>query len=162
MALFEEHIKQAKKNLDFLKSTSNNNVSDFWDWKVTICFYTAVHLVNAHISSKMNHHYRSHDDVNKVLNPFNRTSIAIIPENYFTAYIKLSNLSRRSRYLVSDDMGVRDIKGFFTSEKHFAKAVRNFDILMTYFVESYILNFDKTILNCDRIKNDTLNYFENK
>lgn len=160
MASFDEHIKQVKSNLQFLELTSTNHPDTFWDWKVTICFYTVVHLANAHISKKMNHHYRSHEEVNNVLNPYNKVSVCSIPEQFYKAYIKLSNLSRRSRYLVSDDMSIREEKGFFTSEKHFAKAIRNLDILLDFFGQEYKIELTKYKIICNRCKDENFKKLE--
>jgi hypothetical protein len=50
VALFEENIAQAKSNLNFLE-TVNQKIGNYYDWQVTICFYTAGHLVNAHLTT---------------------------------------------------------------------------------------------------------------
>ena len=46
MAFFDEHVAQAKSNLQFLE-TVNQAIRNYYDWQVTICFYTAVHLAEA-------------------------------------------------------------------------------------------------------------------
>jgi len=58
LAQFDEHIQQANHNLQFL-SFANQAGSAYYDWQVTICFYTALHLVNAHLSL-FNMQYRKH------------------------------------------------------------------------------------------------------
>ncbi|MEN9447854.1 MAG: hypothetical protein RJA25_1144 [Bacteroidota bacterium] len=37
MALYSEHLAQAKSNLKFLEKINKDNLA-FWDWKVTVCF----------------------------------------------------------------------------------------------------------------------------
>lgn len=111
MATFDEHIQQAKRNLSFLHKV-NTGIGQCWDWQVTISFYTAVHLVNAHIASRSNHHYRSHELVNNAINPYSLTSLSKLPEEEYLAYIKLQNLSRRARYLCHDDPKNRSEGGF--------------------------------------------------
>jgi hypothetical protein len=158
LASFEDHINQAKKNLIFL-SEVNSKINSQWDWQVTICFYVAVHLVNTHVASTSNNHYRSHEQVNNVLSPYNSLSISRLPEPIYLAYIKLQNLSRRSRYLCSDRPSEHDNKVFHTSEKYFAKALRELNTIITYFDKHYSLGMSKVNINCPRVKDDNLEYF---
>ena len=69
MANFADHIAQAQKNLQFLQEISGKLSTQYWDWNVTVCYYVAVHLVNSHIASTTNQHYRKHEEVSKALNP---------------------------------------------------------------------------------------------
>ena len=60
MADFDSHVLQAKRNLEFIGSiTSTEN----FEWQVTISFYVAVHLINAHLARSSNLHYRTHNQV---------------------------------------------------------------------------------------------------
>ncbi len=158
MASFEQHINQARANFAFLKEV-NAKITAQWDWQVTICFYSAVHLINAHIVCKSNQHYRSHEQVNNAISPFTHISLCKLSENIFLAYMKLQNLSRRSRYLCSDNPREFDVRAFHTSEKHFAKAIRELNILLEYFDKEYSLGFTQIAINCPRIKEDTLQFF---
>lgn len=136
MANFEDHIKQANRNLIFL-STIKDSISDSLDWQVTVSFYVAVHLVNAHIAKKMNLHYRSHSDVISALNFANQLSPAKLGEKEYLAYIKLRNLSRMSRYLCSDYPNASDEVACFVKEKHVQKAFKSLACLMSYMEQSY-------------------------
>lgn len=147
MASFDEHIIQAKSNLRFLHSV-NDKVDNHWDWQVTITFYIAVHLINAHIARKSNQHYRSHELVNNSINPFNPTSITKLTEELYASYMKLQNLSRRSRYLCHDDPKNRDKGAFLTYDKHFSKAITHLDKLLHFISNEYSISFDTTSLNC--------------
>ena len=75
-----------------------------FDWQVTICFYTAVHLINCHLAN-FGLQYRKHKDVKDALNPYT-ISPAKLPEDEYSAYISLQSLSRRSRYLVNENCKV--------------------------------------------------------
>ncbi|RAJ10502.1 hypothetical protein LX64_00105 [Chitinophaga skermanii] len=161
MATFLEHIHQAKQNIQFL-SDVNARINSQWDWQVTVSFYVAVHLVNAHIVQKSDNHYRSHEQVNNVLNPYNILSVSKLPEAIYLAYVKLQNLSRRARYLCSDNPDERTASAFHTSEKYFAKAVRELDKVISYFDQLYNLALAKIDLNCLRLKEDNLNFFTYK
>jgi hypothetical protein len=156
MASIEEHTYQVKRNLDFVGVIDN---SGYWDWQVTVCFYTAVHLVNAHLS-KFDLHYQTHSDVRSALNPYVLSSVTKVPEDIYTACENLSRLSRRSRYLISDKPNNDPRKGHLTYDKHFAKAIRHLDKLITYFDCKYSLAIEPRKVVCQEIKsNELLQYF---
>jgi hypothetical protein len=159
LASFTEHIKQAQANIDFLCSI-NKHSNSHWDWQTTVCFYVGVHLINAHIAQVVNQHYRSHEQVDQAINPYNQLSLCRLSEDVYKSYRKLQMLSRRSRYLISDAENNYETKAFFTSDKHFAKAVRELDKLIHFVKDKYSIPFSKKCIDCDRIKSDALNYFE--
>ncbi|MBI1782287.1 MAG: HEPN domain-containing protein [Sphingobacteriales bacterium] len=158
MATFDEHIQQAKRNFDFL-CLVNQKVNDHFDWQVTVCFYTALHLVNAHLS-KHNLQYRKHHDVNYALNPDVQLSVSKLPEEEYDSYIALQRLSRRSRYLVNEkDNNISSTQAFFTYDKHLAKAIRNLDKLIRYFDKKYTLEFNAKNFSCIELtKKDNLKF----
>jgi hypothetical protein len=160
LASFEEHIQQAKSNLAFLGAI-NQKVNNYFDWQVTVCFYTALHLVNAHLS-KHQLQYRKHYDVNYALNPDVRISISKLPEDEYDAYIALQRLSRRSRYLVNEkDDQLSSEKAFLTFDKHLCKAIRHLDRLLIFFSKKYALDFSSTSFNCIGLsQKERLNHFK--
>lgn len=160
VALFDEHIAQAKSNLKFLE-TVNQNVKNYFDWQVTVCFYTALHLVNAHLT-KHSLQYRQHKDVNHALNPEVLTSISKLPLPEYEAYIGLQRLSRRSRYLVNEkDGNLRSDNGFFTYDVHLGRAIRNLDKLIIYFDKKYSLSIPSISFSCSEVsKTDSLKHIE--
>lgn len=124
MANFTEHITQAKSNLGILSHT-NKTKNESWDWQVTMCFYTAVHLVNGHIANKQNLHYRSHKQVKNALSPYKDINIGTeLTEDLYKSYVKLQNLSRRSRYLCLDSEEVgNDEICHLTYDKHLKRSI---------------------------------------
>jgi hypothetical protein len=151
LATAQEHINQANCNIIFLQNI-NLNINDCIDWQVAVSFYTALHLVNAHISS-FNLQYRRHTDVKDVLNPFNLTSLMKLPENEYTAYMSLQSLSRRARYLVNEkDGNLSTNTAFLTYEKHLAKALKHLDVLMQYFTSRYNYGLPTIAVNCSELK----------
>ncbi len=151
MAIFGEHISQAESNLEFLQ-TINQNVKNYYDWQVTVCFYTAVHLVNAHLT-KHSLQYRQHKDVNYALNPEVALSVSKLPHEEYEAYIGLQRLSRRSRYLVNEkDKKLTQQNAYFTYEVHLGRAIRNLDKLMCYFNSKYGLNLPTIIFTCSELR----------
>lgn len=156
MAKPHEHIEQVKKNLAFLEFV-NNNTANHFDWQVTIAFYTAVHLVNAHLSY-FGLQYLTHNDTKRQLNPLIDISLGKIPAEPYQAYIGLGNLSRRSRYLVN----IKDPKSnvAMTYEKHLSKAIRNLDTLLFFFTDKYKWDIPTVVLKSTEVSNDQLKYLK--
>ena len=141
MPSFSDHNKQANSNIGFVNFLQKSNC-DYFDWKVTAAFYTAVHIVNAHLHSAVDEHYQRHSKVELALNPENELSPAKISMDAFIAYKKLHNLSRRSRYLIHEDEKSRDVEGMhYISEKHFSKAKNRLTEIMQYFEEKYNIKY---------------------
>ncbi len=140
MSYFSGYLNQAKHNIKFLESIQNQ--PNIWDWKVTISFYTALHLINAHIEWQEERHYLSHTKVDAVINPYGN-SIAKLPENYYLSYQKLYNLSRRSRYLVSEKTNIRnteiEIIAHKTHDIHFQKTLIHLDLIIEFMIKKYNL-----------------------
>ncbi|NOS85215.1 MAG: hypothetical protein HOP31_08760 [Ignavibacteria bacterium] len=135
MADFTEHVNQSNHNLLFLEKI--NGFDNCYDWQVTTAFYIAVHFVNAHIASQINHHYRSHVDVDNCLNPFNGNSKCKLSEEVYLSYKKLLMLSKRSRYLCNDKIKTTETRAFFTYDKHLLKAIKNLDNLIHFLNQKY-------------------------
>ena len=156
MPTFQEHIEQAKSNFDCLSDFNQNMNYNFWDWQVTISFYTALHLTNAHIFQKTGNSYTTHTQADAAINFANSLSLAKLPEDEYLAYTKLQMLSRRARYLMGEKRQIS-----FTNEKHFVKAITYLDKLISYFDAQYKLNFPKKKMSCDRFVK-TYNYIQQK
>lgn len=157
MANFAEHISQAKRNLLFLESI-NKQSNNFWDWQVTTCFYTSVHLINAHIAN-FDLHYRSHEQVNEAINPFGISPCKLDEETYLS-YLKLQHLSRRSRYLIHDDPKNKSKYEHITYDKHFKKAVYHLDKILQFIVDEYSISFSSIKITCAELKGrKDLKYF---
>jgi len=156
MADFQAHIKQAKKNLKTLSEVSQK-VDDTWDWQVTVSYYVAVHLMNARLADKLNLHYKTHKDVKIAL--YNSNLPCKVPDDIYTAYVSLENLSRRARYLCHEDASLSNETGFYTFDRHLKKALAKLDILLNYFIKEYNLTFEKSGINCLDIKSQIMNNF---
>ena len=138
MPQFEEHIHQAKRNLSFLREITA--INDSYDWQVTVCFYTALHLINAHLS-KSGLQYRKHSEVDLAINPKNLLSLTRLPDDEYVAYSSLYKLSRRSRYLVNlKDGQIGAEAASLTHDRHLSKALKHLDLLLEYFNKLYNLN----------------------
>lgn len=160
MPLFEEHIKQASNNLRFLEFV-NRSGNTFCDWQVTVCFYTAIHLVNAHLSL-YNMQYRKHVDVKDALNLKNQQSVQrgiALPQNEYLAYTKLQSLSRRSRYLVNEkDNNLSSTTAFLTYDIHLKRALIHLSTLFVFFSDKYKLNIPLIEISCNGINKGELGF----
>lgn len=153
MADFSAHVVQAKSNLDFLESL--NAIPGKWDWKVTVSFYVAVHLMNAHLAIKMNKHYRSHHEVETAISPYCSIPTARINASVFPVYMALKNLSRRSRYLCAED-GRNPQVGVLTEDRHLKKALGYLDVLLLWFSSEYTSeSFSQKAIKCPLLTQDT-------
>jgi hypothetical protein len=159
---FDEHIQQAKHNLQFLELVNQSGTA-FCDWQVTICFYTAVHLVNAHLSL-LNMQYRKHVDVKDALNPKNQYSVgtgAALPENEYLAYTKLQSLSRRSRYLVNEkDGNLAAQQAFLTYDVHLNKSLKHLNSIIKYFTGKYNFTTPVIKISCAGINKGDLSFVD--
>lgn len=162
MGTYAEHIEQSKKNFTFL-STINDKIGECWDWQVTVCFYTALHLLNAHIVKKSGYNYISHSQVDKIINPFNDDSVSKISEDLYKSYTKLFQLSRRSRYLLNDTFvstPERDdiLKAMFTHSRHLRKAIHHLDNIISFINKEYGEDFPKVDIKCVDLNGLTFKY----
>lgn len=155
MASFHDHIAQANRNLDFLEQ-SNKSITTFWDWQVTAAFYVGVHLINAHLVQKSGLSFRSHQQVDEAINPFNQLSVTRLSETNYLAYDKLQGLARRARYLCNEDRGNKATMVHFTYDKHFARAVRNLDMLIGFMEKEYGVTLRKISVKCIELKKGSL------
>jgi hypothetical protein len=49
---------------------------------------------------------------------------------------------------VNDDFRNKDVKGFFTYDKHYAKAIKNLNIILEYCNKTYKIEFEKIKIKC--------------
>lgn len=151
MGTFKEHIQQSQNNIRFLSKISTS-IENCWDWQVTVCFYSALHLINAHIVDKTKANYISHSKVDEIINPFNQMSIAKLDEEIYTSYIKLFQLSRRSRYLLGENYNKHALSNTFsacaTYSKHLKKAIHHLEIIINFIKTDYKESFSKADIKC--------------
>lgn len=150
MPAFNDHIEQANENLGFLDYINQNCGNSFVDWRVTISFYTAVHIINAHLA-KIDLQYRTHVDVLKQINPKIQLNVAAVGEDIYLAYRKLMDLSRRSRYLVNEK-SPGSTTAAKTYDKHVDKAARHLEVMLKFAKDK----LDEDMLKAS-IKSDGLN-----
>lgn len=97
-------------------------------------------------------HYRAHNEVKNAL--FTDSSPSKIPEEIYLAYAKLEGLSRRARYLISENPNNYNQNAFFTYDIHFAKAVKNIDKIIHYFTHLCQLKLGTPSVKCPELNNN--------
>ncbi|MFT5915080.1 MAG: hypothetical protein ACJAWV_004383 [Flammeovirgaceae bacterium] len=117
-------------------------------------------MANAHLARKANLHYRTHADVDNALNFAQTMSICRFSERNYLAYRKLQNLSRRSRYLVNDNLNDGSSEVKFTHSIHLSKALSHLNTLMKFIEEEYAITFDITEIKCLELNNKDLKFFK--
>ena len=157
MASFKEHIAQANHNLAFL-AQANQSTPSFWDWQVTAAFYVGVHLINAHLIQKSGMSFRSHQQVDEAINPFSNLVATRLSETDYLAYDKLQGLARRARYLYNEDRSNKAATAHFTYDKHFARAMRNLDILIGFTEKEYGVRLSRVSIKCIELKKGSLHH----
>ena len=122
------------------------------DWQVTTCFYTALHLINAHLAN-FGMQYKTHHDVDDAINPEHRLSPSKIGEETYKAYKMLYNLSRRSRYLVmvTNNRVVDTGKAELTHSKHQARALRHLNTVLEFYCQQYRTQISAVKIRCEEL-----------
>lgn len=146
MADFSSHLAQVHSNIDFLTKI-NLNCNNHIDWQVTTCFYIGVHLINAFLANEANLHFSSHERVKDAISPNSQIPKTRLDDNTYLAYVKLRNLSRRSRYLCNDERPDKDTEqAFKTYEKHYLKAFGQLDKLLIFFYTKFGTSLPKSTI----------------
>jgi hypothetical protein len=123
-----------------------------------VAFYTAVHLVNAHLAKQINQHYRTHKKVDDAISPYSSIESVRLDDDTYASYLAIKNLSRRARYMCSDD-GSREEEALLTHDKHYQKALHHLDVLLTWFTAKYPAEiFEQIAIACPALKKDSAHF----
>lgn len=100
--------------------------------------------------------FRSHQQVDEAINPFNALSLTRLTEPNYLAYDKLQGLARRARYLCNEERTNKEGKAHFTYDKHFARAIRNLDALIGFVESEYGVTLRRISITCIELKKGSL------
>lgn len=153
MASFNEHITRAKQNLAFLIQI-NSQPTHSWDWEVTVCFYAAVHLVDAHLAMTPDVHPTSHKERKHLISP-SSAGVHQLPTQIYLRYRKLEGLSKRARYMCDEDPSKLDNSPHPTYDKHLGRAIKILDELLEYFGNLYSISFTQVPIKCPDLPQTT-------
>lgn len=158
MAGFTDHLDHARSNLKFLSDLSRDH-AELWDWKITVAYYSALHLVNAFVADKYDLHPDSHEKLKEILHPESRFKDIRLDEKTHTGYNYLEMLSRRARYLCDVNSG--DNNAHRCNGKHFTASVKQLDMVMRFFKSVYNSDFDTVSIHSTHTeKTNGVKYFE--
>jgi uncharacterized protein (UPF0332 family) len=158
LANFVEHIRQANSNLEFLEAVNKTQNSKY-DWQVTAAYYSAVHLINSHLSI-FDLHFRTHDQTKDALNPFKQVSVTKVPEEIYLAYLKMEGLSRRARYLCHDNPRELVKNNLLTHSEHLKKTLTNLDLIVDFISTKYKISFLVYYFDLEELKGKKLKFFK--
>lgn len=96
--LMEKHIKQAKHNKSLLEHLIITFPNTYSDWKVTLCFYTAVHYMRALVVKHGGDVVDSHEQIKRMMCPRSSDKICTIKQDQWDNYHGLKVYSETARY----------------------------------------------------------------
>lgn len=143
----------------------NRHAEGHFDWQVTVCFYVGVHLINAYLVKERGMSFNSHVETFDAVNPLNELSPLRLSEENYLAYRKLYNLSRRARYICTDEeklKGQDDKVAYLTFDKHLERSVKNLDKLLVFIQNKYGESFPSLDINLIGIQSSSLQHFKYK
>lgn len=95
----QNHLKQAKHNQELLSEMETVFPQQFFDWKMTICFYIAIHYLQALADSKNIEIGQSHYDIELNINPNSNNNPKMrITRGAWEEYRRLFRYSQTARY----------------------------------------------------------------
>lgn len=103
----QNHLDQATHNRDFHTCIDAEFNDQFYDWKITVLFYVAIHWLKALAAKRGIDIGETHFDIEQNVNPDRHNSQMRITKGAWREYKNLFNYSRTARY-----EGITDIKTF--------------------------------------------------
>jgi hypothetical protein len=95
----QRHLEQAAHNKEFKDCVDKSFPERFFDWKITVCFYTALHLIHALAKKRGIYIGESHEQVAKNIDPNRMPPGAMqINKQAWGHYRNLSKYARAARY----------------------------------------------------------------
>jgi hypothetical protein len=98
-----EHLNQAKHNENFLSEIEKHSSNNYFDWKVVVVFYSALHYLRALEKLHNKKIYGRHKDLLYHINPKNIDAKMPIDQKCADSYFDLFNMSHISRYYGIDN-----------------------------------------------------------
>lgn len=105
----QQHLRQARHNLRLHEELCSRFPEDFYDWKITLLFYSALHWVRALAANRKIDIGKSHHDMERSCNP-RLHGVMPISRKAWEEYSDLRNRCYNARYLgiVDEDEFMRD------------------------------------------------------
>lgn len=124
----KEHLDRAIHNEEFLNVIENHTPNLYFDWKVIVAFYSALHYLRALEHRKKSHIGGGHKEFFAHLNPDSKTAKMPIDKAVFECYLDMFNMAHTSRY-----HKFKDIKKFQELMKfNLSLAKQHLDVIKKY------------------------------
>ena len=95
----QNHLEQAKHNQELLSEMEIKFPQRFFDWKITVSFYTALHYLQALADKRNIEIGQTHNDIERNVNPNSRwTPVMRISNGAWGNYKELFQYSLTARY----------------------------------------------------------------
>lgn len=94
----KRHLEQVNHNQEFLAVIEGHSPEKYFDWKITIVFYSALHYLRGLEKLKKLTIPNSHKDMFENINPKLKGAIMPVSKDCYEAYRDLYNLTRSARY----------------------------------------------------------------
>ncbi len=124
----QNHIDQVAHNIDFLDALDKQFPKRYFDWKITIAFYTALHCLRAYEKFKRVRISKGHKFMFEHSDPTNPTALNPISQRAFDAYTELHADAQLTRYEGFLNPNFRMVR----LEFKYATALKNLDIVKNY------------------------------
>lgn len=122
------YINQYQHNLEFHNGVCDKYPDTYYDWKITLLFYCAYHLLQALAAHKNVVIGNYHKDILWNINPKNANRKLQIKQDVFYAFDQLFEYSRSARY-----NGFTDFEDFQSLKKaDYEDAVKRFEYFRRY------------------------------
>lgn len=93
----QNHVAQAKHNEEFSLVLETHWPKKYFDWRITVLFYTALHYIRALEKSKNLNFGTNHKATKQNIHPNNGGEMPV-SQNCYDAYIDMFNSAYTSRY----------------------------------------------------------------
>ncbi|NUQ80797.1 MAG: hypothetical protein HUU10_04225 [Bacteroidetes bacterium] len=155
MASKQEHIDKIIHNLELLGEI--NSVSgDYFDWRITLIYYSIVHLVDAFLDQHgPGDHPRNHDERKRMIGG------GKVPVPIKTKYIQLESISKLSRYISNDPADHN--ASFGNTDMYLFKAMELAQEIITDLTSRLSVTIPITVVKSQELtKNNRLAHFKAK
>jgi hypothetical protein len=93
-----EHLNQAQHNWDFLNALNTHFPKLYFDWKITVTFYVAIHYLRAFEKYKGVRIHGTHRELIYHSDPAHTDALNPLSHTAFLAYLGLFDAAHKSRY----------------------------------------------------------------
>jgi len=94
----QEYVEQCRYNQELLDTLDEKFPDKYFDWKITIAFYVAIHCIKAILKNKLKRNVSSHEEIIKIISHKQNTKNSPVSKSCWDMYYALYATSRDVRY----------------------------------------------------------------